>query len=230
MIESAIRAFQEGKPVLIYDGKEREGETDIAVPSQFVQSSTIRMMRKDGGGLICTTLRWKEASIIGLPFIEDLYRAHLGIHGRLTDNSDLRYDKNSSFSIGINHRSTFTGIPDDDRSKTITEFASLLENLPNQQDEAGETFSRDFRTPGHVMLLIARPGYFSDRRGHTELSTYLAERAGITPSVTIVEMLDDNGKSLTREKAIEYAEGHGFVFIDGQSIISDWKSPEVLSR
>jgi 3,4-dihydroxy 2-butanone 4-phosphate synthase len=37
MIEEALKAFRKGKPVLIFDFEHREGETDIAIPAQFVK-------------------------------------------------------------------------------------------------------------------------------------------------------------------------------------------------
>lgn len=46
MISSALQSLRSGKPVLIFDSSDREGETDIVVASQFVTPQIIRMMRK----------------------------------------------------------------------------------------------------------------------------------------------------------------------------------------
>ena len=222
MINEAVQSLKLGKPVLIFDSDDREGETDIVFPSQFVTSDGLRFMRKFGGGLICTTMKQRDAEKIGLPFIEDLYRKHLGIGQKVLDTSDLRYDVSSSFSVTINHRNTFTGIPDRDRSLTITAFASFLQKLPMYGGMTSEVFSNEFRIPGHVILLIARDGYFRNRRGHTELSTYLVEKAGLIPSATIVEMLDDNGYSLSHDRAAKFAEDNRLTFIEGKNIIDTW--------
>lgn len=226
MLQDVISELKAGKPVLIFDGEDREGETDIVIASQFVNNDIIRLMRKDGGGLICTTLKEVDAKKLGLPFIEEFYRKYLSFNEGLFDASDLKYDVSSSFSVTINARDTFTGIPDSDRSSTIKEFSSFISSMPEYNGQSQEVFSQMFRVPGHVHLIIARDGYFSKRRGHTELSTYLVEKAGLVPSATIVEMLDDNGKSLSREKAIHFAKQNSLKFIDGSSIIDEWNNDQ----
>ncbi|MFG1449743.1 MAG: 3,4-dihydroxy-2-butanone-4-phosphate synthase [Thermoplasmataceae archaeon] len=227
MIDDAIRDLRSGKPVLIFDSAKREGETDIVIASQHITSEKIRFMRKNGGGLICTTLRESEARVLGLPFIEDFYRDNLKIEKRAMDTSDMKYDKNSSFSVTINHRKTFTGISDNDRSLTASAFAELLGEIASgKTDGAVGRFVENFRIPGHISLIIAREGYFRRRRGHTELGTYLSEAAGLIPSVTLVEMLDDNGLSLNREKAMRFASENSLTFIDGESIIQRWNNDQ----
>lgn len=225
MFNEILQELKGGRPVLIFDSEKREGETDIVVASQFVTPDTIRFMRKNGGGLICTTLRESEADILGLPFIEDFYRKHLDLDRKAMDSSDLRYDKNSSFSVTINSRRTFTGISDNDRAVTCNEFAELLGDIiSGEQTDPQRQFSTEFRIPGHISLIIARGGYFARRKGHTELSTYMLDQAGLIPSATIVEMLDDNGLSLNREKAERFAAEHKLRFIDGESIIRWWNN------
>ncbi len=49
--------------------------------------------------------------------------------------------------------------------------------------------------------------------------------AGITPAVTICEMLDDEtGFALSKEGAKAYAEKHGLVFVEGQEVLDRWES------
>lgn len=226
MLEEALRELKSGKPILLFDGERRERETDIVIPSQFVTNDVVRIFRKQGGGLICTTLKEENAKKLGLPFIEDFYREHLRINLKAFDASDLKYDRGSSFSVTINHRDTFTGIPDMDRSKTIVEFSKFLGSMQQYNGQAGDVFSHNFRIPGHVILIIAREGYFKHRKGHTELSTYLVEKAGLIPSATIVEMLDDNGSSLSKGKAIEFAKKNSLSFIEGKDIIDAWNNDQ----
>ncbi|WP_287960195.1 3,4-dihydroxy-2-butanone-4-phosphate synthase [Acidiplasma sp.] len=219
MISSALQSLRSGKPVLIFDSSDREGETDIVVASQFVTPQIIRMMRKNGGGLICTTIKSCHARKIGLPLLEDLYSSNLSIGNALTDTNDMKYDKSSTFSITVNSRDTFTGIPDIDRSKTVNHIADFIGNIKNEKPE---DFARIFRAPGHIHLLIATDGYFKNRRGHTELSTYLVEQAGLTPSATIVEMLSDSGYSMTYDETKKYADQNSLDIITGDEIIKYW--------
>lgn len=221
MWEKALSDLRAGTPVLIFDFEGREGETDMVIASQFATPDVIRRMRKDAGGLICTTIREKEARVLGLPLMqESLGNAVAGL-GDLFDQSDLKYDKSSSFSLTINSRNTFTGISDVDRSITAREFSDLIGDM-DSDTRIRNRFQESFRSPGHVHLLIAREGYFSRRKGHTELSTYVMEEAGLIPTATIVEMLSDSGKSMTRQEALDYAERNSLTFIEGKAIIEQW--------
>ena len=219
-VEDAIESLRKGKPVLVFDAEGREEETDILVASQFVTSDTVRLMRKEGGGLICTAVHPDIAEKLGIPFIVDVLRqaaAHNPVLNLLEPN-DIPYDEKSSFSITINHRKTFTGITDSDRALTISEFAKLAADTRASQEE----FGKAFRAPGHVILLRAVQGLLKNRQGHTELSVALMELAGLTPVATICEMMADDGKALGIEKARAFAKTHGLVFIEGKKIQEFW--------
>jgi len=223
-MDEVIRKIKMGSPVLVYDSNDREGETDIVVASKFVTNDIIKLMRKDGGGLICTTMTYEISQKLGIPFMVDiLQKSGYEIFKYLYPN-DIPYDEKSSFSITINHRKTFTGIPDNDRSLTIREFANFIERL-NVLDEksARVEFGKIFRSPGHVHLLISSKDLLKSRRGHTELSTALMIMSGLTPSATIVEMLGDDGKSLPYNKAKNYAMEHNYPFVEGSEIIEWWE-------
>lgn len=228
-IEKAAEALRKGKPVLIFDSATREGETDIVMGSEFITPSSIRMMRKDGGGLICVTMPGSAASVLGLDYLLKIYeRSKMPFVKNLYPN-DIPYGEKSAFSITINHRKTFTGIPDVDRALTISEFSKILGKAILSKDarskaSTNRAFGRNFRTPGHVFTLIASENLLASRKGHTELSMYLAYRAGITPSTTIVEMLGDDGHSLSKKQAMLYAKKKDLVFIEGREIIEDFFS------
>ena len=218
-----IKSVRRGVPTLIFDSSGREKETDIVVPSQFVNPRIVRTMRKDGGGLVCTTLTYGAATKLGIDYIVNmLNRSSYSIFKYLQPN-DIPYDEKSAFSITINHRKTFTGIPDRDRALTIREFAKLLHRTDRlESTEARKEFGRSFRSPGHVHLLIARKGLVTERKGHTELSTSLMLLSGLTPSATIVEMLGDDGRSLKYAEAKRYAKTHNYPFLEGDDIVKWW--------
>ncbi len=55
--------------------------------------------------------------------------------------------------------------------------------------------------------------------------------ANVTPAVTICEMLDDEtGFALSKEDAMDYAQRHGLVFVEGQDVLDRWESPGVGTR
>jgi 3,4-dihydroxy 2-butanone 4-phosphate synthase len=48
--------------------------------------------------------------------------------------------------------------------------------------------------------------------------------AGITPAVTVCEMLDDrSGLALSKVDAQKYAKKHGLVFVEGSEVIEWWE-------
>ena len=60
-MREALDGLRKGKFVLVYDRDGREEETDFVIPSQFVRGGDISRMRRDGGGLICTTVTRETA-------------------------------------------------------------------------------------------------------------------------------------------------------------------------
>ncbi len=226
-IKQAVKDLNEGKFILIFDSDSRERETDMVIASEKVTPQAIRTLRQDAGGLICTTVHstvWKKLQI---PYLAELFHQvsdKYPILGRLAPD-DIPYDTKSSFAITINHRKTFTGIPDNDRALTISEFATLCAHaMQESQTIAQNEFGLNFRTPGHVFLLNAQEGLIDSRQGHTELATGLLTMNGLVPSATICEMMGDDGKSMTKENAQEYAKKYGLVFLEGSEIIKAWKS------
>ena len=218
MIENALAELRDGKFVLLYDFDNRERETDFAIRSDAVTPRHIFRMRKDGGGLICTAVHPVAARRLGLPFASDALRA-MAVAER---EGDIPYDRknHSSFSLWVNHRDTFTGITDRDRALTVNAIAEQVKCALNG---GGAQFHEIFRTPGHMALLRAADGLLSVRRGQTELSIAMAEMAGITPAVTICEMLDDeSGYALSKEDAMAYAKKHGMVFVEGNEVLEAW--------
>ena len=228
-LSKAFSDLREGKFVLIFDSDSREAETDMVIASEFVTPESVRAMRKEAGGLICTSSpsdMWKK---LDLPFLAELFAESYAKHPvlRKLAPNDLPYDTKSAFSLTINHRKTFTGIPDRDRALTISEFAKLGKRIPDMDPEAAkDAFGADFRAPGHVFLLNSQPGVLNDRKGHTELSTALLKMEGMFPSATMCEMMGDDGKALRKEKAQEHAKRYGLAYLEGAEIVDAWKASE----
>jgi 3,4-dihydroxy 2-butanone 4-phosphate synthase len=83
-----------------------------------------------------------------------------------------------------------------------------------------DLFREKFYSPGHVPILISRG--LKERKGHTELVTSLAEFLGLKGSMVIAEMLD-SGKSLSKDKAMDYANLNGYIFVEGKEILELFK-------
>lgn len=225
----ALEALRRGEPLLLYDADGREEETDLVIASGHATMEAIRRLRTEAGGLLCTAIAPEHHQKLGLPFLSDLIRGAADDvpvlrHMRA---DDIRYDPSrSSFGLTVNHRSTYTGIPDGDRSTTIRELAGFLARLDAMPaDQAQREFGREFRAPGHCILLNGAPGGLAARQGHTELSLELARQAGLVPSTTICEMLDPHsGKALGKKQAMAYAQAKGLVFLEGRDVMSAWQA------
>ena len=222
----ALAAMKKGDFILIYDQDGREEETDLVVPSQFVGPEHIFRMRKDGGGLICTTLTNSAAKKLAMPFLSELFL-------KMSDDypllgymipDDIPYDEISSFSLTINHRKTYTGITDNDRALTVSRFAELLDEIGGMNDlDAMKAMGKEFRAPGHIHLLNCTESLLTKRQGHTELSTAMTIMAGLTPSATICEMMGDDGKARSKESAERYALDNGYIWLEGREVIDAWE-------
>ena len=225
-IDKALSELQKGKFILIFDDESRESETDLVIASQYVTPQSIKIMRKDGGGLIFLMISKEIANKLKLPFLSDLYSEinnKYPVLKALVPN-DIPYDTKSSFSLYINHRETFTGITDIDRSLTMRKFAELIKKTENLNDgTAVNHFGKEFRSPGHIPICIASEKLLDQRRGHTELVISILKMANLTPVGSGCEIMGDKGKALQKNKAKQYAAKHNLVFLEGREIIEAWK-------
>jgi len=225
-INQAINDLRIGKFVLVHDSDEREGETDIVMASEFAKPESVRTMRKDGGGLIFIMVSGEIADKLHLPFLTSLFSDIESKYPVLKElvADDIPYDSKSSFSLYVNHRDTFTGITDIDRSLTMRKFAELSKKI-DQVDNgvATKMFGREFRSPGHVPICVAVDNLLDERKGHTELIVSLLKMSGLTPVGSGCEIMGDDGKALSKNMAKRYADNNGLVYLEGSEIFEAWK-------
>lgn len=223
-LKKALEDIRAGKMILVYDFDDRERETDMTIASEFITSDILRNMRKDAGGLVCTTTPYNLAKELGLPFLSDVFwnnRDKYPLLGEMAPN-DIPYDNTkSSFGITINHRKTYTGITDNDRALTVREYAdTIFQDKP--ASEITKELGEHFRAPGHIHLLNTSAKILKTRHGHTELCTALMYMAGVKPSATICEMLGDDGRSKNKDEVIKYSEQNKMHFVTGDEILPAW--------
>ncbi len=225
-MERSLGDLSRGKPVLVFDADGREGETDVVVPSEFVTATVIRTLRKEAGGLICATVPHQLAKRLGLPLMEEALDRLKHDYPILEDlaKGSPPYDARSSFSVTVNHRKTYTGITDRDRALTIYSLARVFREVADYSDPwSRQVFASEFRSPGHVPLLITDDPLLKARKGHTELATALMIMAGVTPSATLCEMMGEQEGALPKDEAKRYATDRNLVFVEGQEIVGAWR-------
>src|SRR2546427_7594614 len=223
----AVAALQRGEFILVYDGDGCEEETDLTIASEFVTPESIRTLRKEAGGLICTTLSGEVRGRIGLPFMADVLRRSGSAYPVLNavSKEDMKYDRHGAFSISVNHRDTFTGVTDVDRARTISRFAAIAKEATKRENGwAAHVFAEEFRSPGHVPLLNAVDPLLVERRGHTELTTALMLMAGLAPTATIFEMMAGDGRALSKQNSKANSPARELLLLEGQDIVPALRS------
>ena len=221
-LSSALDALRRGIPIVILDDPEREGEADLILHAEHCTPEKIRLLRTMAGGLVCLGTDQPTASALRLPFAADLLRESRSPTLRALALGKAPYGDPSAFSIWINHKKTYTGITDQDRSLTIMQFEKMVREQGGNKAAGNESgmaarFVQNFYSPGHVPLLIARA--LKERKGHTELSLALAQLAGLTPAVVMCEMLGEDWKALDWKKACALAKKNGWPSLQGEEIV-----------
>ena len=213
-LESGLESLKRGEFVLLFDSAGRENEIDMVVAAEFVTPEHVSRMRQNAGGLLCIAIDNNFANSLGLRYMHEIL-AESSITNKEMIMGLAPYGDHPTFSIYVNHYQTYTGITDNDRSLTIREIANLY-RVDNQKKK----FVSSFKTPGHVPLLIASKGLLNSRQGHTEMSVYLAQIAGLTPVTAICEMMDaETYTALSVDKAEKYAKQNGIPLIDGKELL-----------
>jgi 3,4-dihydroxy 2-butanone 4-phosphate synthase len=105
--------------------------------------------------------------------------------------------------------------------KRFAEFAKKIENL--NDGHATRLFGKEFRSPGHVPICVAAENLLNERKGHTELVVSTMKMADLMPIGSGCEIMGDDGKALSKDKAKGYADDHGLVFLEGKEIVEAWK-------
>ncbi|HJO42731.1 MAG TPA: 3,4-dihydroxy-2-butanone-4-phosphate synthase [Candidatus Thalassarchaeaceae archaeon] len=226
-VDEAIAAFSRGEPVMVFDSAFREKETDLLWPATAATPAVMRQLRQDCGGLLFLAIGDEIGEMFGLPWLQDIHTnealvAENPVLGHLITN-DLQYDNRSAFTLSVNHRETYTGITDRDRSLTTQRFGELAGELLESGAKGELAFAAlgaEFRTPGHIPVCRESPGGLSTRQGHTELAVAIARLAGQVPATIGAEMLQPDGDgALSVEDARLYSEKHGIPMITGADLL-----------
>ncbi|MBB6098230.1 3,4-dihydroxy 2-butanone 4-phosphate synthase/GTP cyclohydrolase II [Deinobacterium chartae] len=180
-IAEILDELRAGRPVVIVDDEDRENEGDLIVPAEVTTPEVIRLMAREACGLICVAITPERAQQLDLPLMV----------GRNTDPNG------TAFTVSVDAASNSTGISAFDRADTVTRMIA-----PDARPE-------DFRRPGHIFPLVARPGGVLRRAGHTEAAVDLARLAGYAPAGVICEIMGEDGRMSRLPELLEFASRHG---------------------
>ena len=132
-----------------------------------------------------------------MPMSEE-YVKRLQIPQMVTSNTD---NHETAFTISIDHASTSTGISAKERS--VTAMAVVQEDAK----------PGDFRRPGHMFPLLAKPNGVLERDGHTEATVDLCRLAGLRPCGLCCEIMREDGTMMRTTELKQLAEKWGITFM-----------------
>jgi len=184
-IEEALEALKRGEIIIVTDDDNRENEGDFICAAEFATTENINFMATHGKRLIC------------MPMSETIIK-RLNIPQMVTHNTDAHA---TAFTVSIDHVDTTTGISAAERSFTALKCAD-----PNSKPE-------DFRRPGHMFPLLARPNGVLERNGHTEATVDLARLAGFEECGLCCEIMRDDGSMMRTAELMALSKKFNLVFI-----------------
>ena len=190
-VEEAIEDLLQGKIIMVTDSPDRENEGDLICAARFATPENVNFMATYGKGLIC------------MPMGRELIRK-LELSQMTAANTDNHC---TAFTVSIDHVSTSTGISAFERSVT-----ALKSIDPSSRPE-------DFRRPGHMFPLEARPWGVLEREGHTEATVDLMRMAGLEECGLCCEIMREDGNMMRTAELCSFAEQHGLKIITVEDIV-----------
>ncbi|MEI3653736.1 bifunctional 3,4-dihydroxy-2-butanone-4-phosphate synthase/GTP cyclohydrolase II [Lactococcus lactis subsp. lactis] len=198
-VEEALAALKAGEMIIVSDDENRENEGDLICAAEYISPEIINFMASEAKGLICAPL-------------SETYAKNLQLEAMVEKNTD---NHGTAFTVSVDHIETSTGISAFERALTIKKLVDA-ESLPS-----------DFLRPGHVFPLIAKKNGLLERNGHTEATVDLLRLAGLKEVGVCVEIMDEDGTMMRKEKLKEKAQEWGLKYIKIKAIQEYLKQNEL---
>ncbi len=179
-IPEAIEAIKKGELIIVVDDEDRENEGDFITASELITPEKINFMAIHGRGLICVALTEQRCDELELEMMV----------GQNTSFHETQF----TVSVDAILPGVTTGISASDRAITIKALVD-----PKTRPEV-------LGRPGHVFPLKAKNRGVLRRAGHTEAAVDLARLAGLSPSGTLVEVMNDDGTMARLPDLLKIAE------------------------
>ena len=190
-IPEAAEDLRQGKIIVVIDSPDRENEGDLICAARFATTENINFMATYGKGLICMPMSREMTRKLGLPQMV----------ARNTDNHC------TAFTESIDHVFTSTGISAIERSVTAMKCVA-----PDARPE-------DFRRPGHMFPLEAKPWGVLEREGHTEATVDLMRIAGLEECGLCCEIMREDGDMMRTSELTAFAREHGLKIITVENLV-----------
>ena len=199
-IEEALEELRQGRMILCTDAPDRENEGDLICAAQFATTENVNFMATHAKGLICMPMSAAYIRRLQLP--------------QMVPNSTDNHE--TAFTVSIDHVETTTGISAAERSVTAMRCV--------EEDAKPE----DFRRPGHMFPLLAKPNGVLEREGHTEATVDLCRLAGLKECGLCCEIMREDGTMMRARELQKKAVAWGLKFITIQDLQAYRKRHEKL--
>ena len=199
-IEEAVADLRDGKMIIAVDDPDRENEGDLICAAEHATLENVNFMASYAKGLIC------------MPMSKEM-TTKLGLTQMVANNTDNHC---TAFTVSIDHISTTTGISALERSITAMKCV---------EDGAKPS---DFRRPGHMFPLEAKPGGVLERMGHTEATVDLMRIAHLKECGLCCEIMREDGTMMRTPGLTEVAKPYGLTMITVADLINYRRRTEIL--
>ena len=180
-VEECLAALKRGEIVVVTDDEDRENEGDCICAAEFATTANVNFMATWAKGLICMPMTHAWCERLDLPQM-------------VATNTD---NHQTAFTVSIDSVETTTGISAAERS--MTALACVRDGAKPE----------NFRRPGHMFPLQARPGGVLKRAGHTEATVDLCRLAGLKEVGLCCEIMKDDGTMARLPDIRAFATAHG---------------------
>lgn len=189
--EDAIDAIRRGELIVVMDDESRENEGDLILAAEHATPEKVAFMIRYTSGILCVPITTEIANDLDIPMM-------------VANNTD---PKKTAFTVSVDVEGTTTGVSAEDRTKTIRALADPTST------------AAQFRKPGHIFPLVARPGGVLVRRGHTEASVDLCLFAGLRPVALLAEITNKDGTMSRLKECHAFAKKHGLCITTVEALV-----------
>lgn len=177
-IEEVIEEVKKGNIVIMQDPESRENEGDYICAAEFATPENINRMASEARGLICMPMAAEVAERL---FLAPMVRQN-------TESNE------TAFLTSIDYKDAGTGISA--KARSMTAMAVVKDGIKPE----------DFKRPGHMFPLKAKPWGVLEREGHTEATVDLVKLAGLKPVGLCCEIMDVDGGMSRKESLFALAK------------------------
>lgn len=177
-IEEVIEEIKKGHIVIMQDSESRENEGDYICAAEFATPENINRMASEARGLICMPMAAEVAERL---FLAPMVRQN-------TESNE------TAFLTSIDYKDAGTGISA--KARSMTAMAVVKDGIKPE----------DFKRPGHMFPLKAKPWGVLEREGHTEATVDLVKLAGLKPVGLCCEIMDVDGGMSRKESLFALAK------------------------